>query len=156
MRDIEKLESYIEHPLASTIFVVAHKDKKVDGRSRMAKLLKQNAVLVSTKKMYDSQLPEWTNELVQSKGILLPKKALMLLVDHIGNDISRINNEINKLQLNLGGRKSITEEDIEEYVGVSKEYNVFELQEALQRKDIAKAMRIVQYFESNPRPPRSN
>ncbi|MBX3253547.1 MAG: DNA polymerase III subunit delta [Chitinophagaceae bacterium] len=151
MRDLEKLEGYIEHPLASTIFVVAHKEKKVDGRSRMAKLLKDKAVLVSTKKMYDSQLPEWANELVASKGYTISPKALMLLVDHIGNDLGRINNEIDKLLMNAGNRKTITEEDIELYVGVSKEYNVFELQNALLRKDTGKAMRIIQYFESNPK-----
>ncbi|OJY96965.1 MAG: DNA polymerase III subunit delta [Sphingobacteriales bacterium 40-81] len=151
MRDVEKLEAYISSPLASTILVVAHKEKKVDGRSKLAKYLKQNAVHVVTKKMYDSQLPEWTNELVQSKGYTISKKALALLVDHIGNDISRINNEIDKLLINLVSRKNITEEDIEEYVGISKEYNVFELQEALQRKDIVKAMHIIQYFESNPK-----
>ncbi|MCC6287726.1 MAG: DNA polymerase III subunit delta [Chitinophagaceae bacterium] len=151
MRDVEKLEAYISAPLVSTILVVAHKEKKVDGRSRLAKYLKQNAVHVITKKMYDSQLPEWTNELVQSKGYTISKKALALLVDHIGNDISRINNEIDKLLINLINRKNITEEDIEEYVGISKEYNVFELQEALQRKDVVKAMHIIQYFESNPK-----
>lgn len=151
MRDIDKLEGYIASPLNSTIFVVAHKEKKVDGRSKLAKYLKQNAVHVVTKKMYDSQLPEWTNELVQSKGYTISKKALALLVDHIGNDISRINNEIDKLLLNLANQKNITEEDIEEYVGISKEYNVFELQEALQRKDLVKAMHIIQYFESNPK-----
>lgn len=151
MRDIDKLEAYIEHPLASTILVVAHKEKKVDGRSKLAKLLKQNAEVLSTKKMYDNQLPDWTNDLVQSKGYSINRKAVALLVDHIGNDISRINNEVDKLLVNLGTRKSITEEDIEQYVGVSKEYNVFELQEALQRKDLGKAIRIVQYFESNPK-----
>lgn len=151
MRDIEKLEAYVANPLPSTILVVAHKEKKVDGRSKLAKYLKQNAVVVTTKKMYDSQLPEWTNEQVQSKGYTISRKALMLLVDHIGNDISRINNEIDKLLLNIETRKNISEEDIEKYVGVSKEYNVFELQEAMQRKDMAKAMRIIQYFESNPK-----
>lgn len=151
MRDVEKLEAYISSPLASTILVVAHKEKKIDGRSKLAKYLKQGAVHVVTKKMYDSQLPEWTNDLVQSKGYTISKKALVLLVDHIGNDISRINNEIDKLLINLANRKNITEEDIEEYVGISKEYNVFELQEALQRKDMTKAMSIIQYFESNPK-----
>lgn len=151
MRDVEKLEAYIASPLASTILVVAHKEKKIDGRSKLSKHLKQNAVYVATKKMYDSQLPEWTNDLVQSKGYSISKKALVLLVDHIGNDISRINNEIDKLLINLTNRKNIAEEDIEEYVGISKEYNVFELQEALQRKDMAKAMSIIQYFESNPK-----
>ncbi len=151
MRDVEKLEAYISSPLASTILVVAHKEKKIDGRSKLSKLLKENTVHVVTKKMYDSQLTEWTNDLVLAKGYTISKKALVLLVDHIGNDISRINNEIDKLLINLISRKNITEEDIEEYVGISKEYNVFELQEALQRKDIAKAMNIIQYFEANPK-----
>lgn len=151
MRDIDKLEGYIEHSLQSTILVVAHKEKRLDGRSRLSKLLKQHAEVLTTKKLYESQLPEWVNDQVQRKGFSISQKAVMLLVEHIGNDISRINNEINKLLLNLGTRKSISEEDIEQYVGLSKEYNVFELQEALQRKDAAKAMRIIQYFGSNPK-----
>ena len=151
MRDIDKLEGYIEKPLSSTILVVAHKEKKLDGRSKLSKQLKQHAVVLSTKKLYENQLPEWANSQVQKKGFTISRKAVMLLVEHIGNDMSRINNEIDKLLLNLGSRKSITEEDIEQYVGVSKEYNVFELQEALQRKDLAKAIRIIQYFGSNPK-----
>lgn len=151
MRDIEKLEPYIENPLSSTIFVVSYKDKKVDGRSKLAKLLKQKAVLVTTKKIYDSQLPEWTQELLQSKQLTVSPKGLALLVDHIGNDLSRIENEIEKISINLGKRKTITEEDIEEFVGVSKDFNVFELQSALARKDLAKSIRIIQYFESNPK-----
>lgn len=151
MRDIEKLEPYIETPLSSTVFVVSYKDKKVDGRSKLAKLLKQKAVLVTTKKIYDSQLPEWTQALLQSKQLAISPKGLALLVDHIGNDLSRIENEIEKISINLGKRKTITEEDIEEFVGVSKDFNVFELQSALARKDLAKSIRIIQYFESNPK-----
>ena len=151
MRDVEKLEAYIERPLSSTILVVAYKEKKVDGRSKLAKLLKQQSVLLSTKKMYDNQLPEWTSNLVAAKGYNINPKATILLTEHIGNDISRINNEVDKLLLNLGGKKSITEEDIEEHVGVSREYNVYELQNALQRRDFAKAYQIIQYFESNPK-----
>ncbi len=151
MRDVEKLEAYIENPLASTVFVVAYKDKKIDGRSKMAKLLKQKAVLVSTKKIYDNQLPEWTQELISSKGFSISPKGLALLVDHIGNDLVRIENEVEKISINLGKRKTITEEDIEEFVGVSKDFNVFELQSALAKKDLAKSIRIVQYFESNPK-----
>jgi DNA polymerase-3 subunit delta len=151
MRELDKLEPYIENPLSSTLFVVAYKDKKVDGRSRLAKLLKEKAELFSTKKMYDNQLPEWTSELIKSKGYSISQRALMLLVDHIGNDLSRIDNEIEKLLVNLDDRKSISEDDIEKYVGVSKEYNVFELQDALTRKDVSKALRIIQYFESNPK-----
>ena len=151
MRDIDKLESYIEKPLASTIFVVSYKEKKVDGRSRLAKLLKEKGVMLTTKKMYDSQLPEWTSELVTSKGHTISQKALHLLVDHIGNDLNRIDNEINKVLINLGVRTNITEDDIEKYVGISKEYNPFELQDALAKKDIVKAIRIIQYFEANPK-----
>lgn len=151
MRDIDKLESYIEHPLSSTIFVVSYKEKKVDGRSKLAKTLKEKGEMLTTKKMYDNQLPDWTNELISSKGRSISQKALMLLVDHIGNDLSRINNEIDKVLVNLGERMNITEDDIEKYVGISKEYNPFELQGAMAQKDLAKAMKIIQYFEANPK-----
>jgi DNA polymerase-3 subunit delta len=151
MRDIDKLEAYIDKPLSSTVFVVAYKEKKVDGRSRLAKLIKEKAELFTTKKMYDNQLPEWTAELIRSKGHGITPKALLLLVDHIGNDLNRINNEVEKLLVNLTGRNQITEDDIERYVGISKEYNVFELQDAFARKDRVKAIRIIQYFESNPK-----
>lgn len=151
MRDIDKLEVYIDNPLASTLFIVSYKGKKVDGRSKLAKLLKEKGEMLTTKKMYDNQLPEWARELTQSKGYDISQKAVMLLVDHIGNDLSRIDNEIEKILVNLGGRKTITEDDIEEFVGVSKEYNVFELQDALVKKDLPKAIRIIQYFEANPK-----
>jgi DNA polymerase-3 subunit delta len=151
MRDIEKLEPYIENPLSSTIFVVSYKDKKVDGRTKFAKLLKEKGGLVTTKKIYDNQLPEWTQELLESKGLGISPKGLALLVDHVGNDLTRIENEIEKISVNLGKRKTITEEDIEEFIGVSKEFNVFELQGALSKKDLAKAIRIIQYFEANPK-----
>jgi DNA polymerase-3 subunit delta len=151
MREIEKLEAYIEKPLSSTIFIVGYKEKKIDGRTKLAKLLKEKAVVFSTKKLYESQLPTWTEELVISKGFSISQKALMLLVDHIGNDLTRIENEIEKILINIGQRKTITEEDIEEFVGVSKDFNVFELQSALAEKDLPKAIRIIQYFEANPK-----
>jgi DNA polymerase III subunit delta len=151
MRDIEKLESYVENPLGSTVFIVSYKEKKIDGRTRFAKLLKEKGVFITTKKIYDNQLPEWTQELLQSKGLSISPKGLALFVDHIGNDLTRIENEIVKISVNLGKRKTITEEDIEEFVGVSKDFNVFELQSALGRKDLAKAIRIIQYFEANPK-----
>ena len=151
MRDIAKLEPYIQQPLGSTVFVVSYKDKKVDGRSKLAKLLKDKGELLSTKKMYDNQLPEWVTGLLQSKGLTINQKALSLLIDHIGNDLTRIKSEIEKIQINLGTRKAIHEDDIENFVGISKEYNAFELQTALGRKDLSKALRIIQYFESNPK-----
>jgi DNA polymerase-3 subunit delta len=151
MRDIEKLEPYIENPLTSTILVVSYKEKKVDGRTKFAKLLKDRGVLLSTKKIYDSQLPQWTEEIVRTHGYEISSKALMLLVDHIGNDLNRIENEIEKILVNLGKRKTINEDDIEEFIGISKEFNVFEFQNALANKDLAGCIRIVQYFEANPK-----
>lgn len=151
MRDIEKLEAYVENPLQSTVFVVSYKEKKVDGRTKFAKTLKEKGGLLTTKKLYDNQLPEWTQELLESKGLNISPKGLALLVDHIGNDLTRIENEIEKISVNLGKRKTITEEDIEEFIGVSKEFNVFELQAAFAKKDMVKAVRIIQYFENNPK-----
>src|SRR5215213_946793 len=151
MKEIERLESYIDKPLSSTIFFVAYKEKKVDKRTKLAKLLKEKAVLFTTKKLYDNDLPEWTTELVRSKGFTITNKALFLLIDHIGNDLNRLNNEIDKLVLNLSGRKNISEDDIETFVGVSKEFNIFELQHAIANKDLYKAVRIIQYFDANPK-----
>src|SRR5450631_2776855 len=151
MRDISKLEPYIMQPLSSTIFVVSYKDKKVDGRSKLAKILKEKGELLSTKKMYDNQLPEWVTELLHSRGLIINQKAMSLLIDHIGNDLTRIKSEIEKIQINLGTRKGIHEDDVENFVGISKEYNAFELQAALVRKDLSKALRIIQYFASNPK-----
>lgn len=151
MRDAEKLESYVENPLASTVFVVSYKEKKLDARKKFAKLIKEKGVLLTTKKMYENQLPEWTQELLQSKGLTISQKGLSLLVDHIGNDLTRIENEIDKISVNLGKRTNITEDDIEKYIGVSKDFNVFELQTALASKDLAASIRIIQYFEANPK-----
>ena len=151
MRDLEKLEPYISKPLDSTILFIAYKNKKVDGRTKLAKLLKEKAVYFTTKKLYDSELPEWTQALIRSKGFTITNKALFLLIDHIGNDLNRLNNEVDKLVLNLSDRKNITEDEVENYVGISKEFNVFELQQAIAQKDLYKAIRIINYFEANPK-----
>ena len=151
MKDLLKMESYIDKPLESTILVVAHKQGKIDGRSKTAKLIKDRGVLLSTKKMYDNQLPGWVEAYVHSLGRAISQKAGILLVDHIGNDLARMANEIEKLLVNLPESKKIDENDIEKYVGISKEYNVFELQNAIGQKDITKVMRIIHYFSANPK-----
>lgn len=151
MKDIDKLEGYIENPLPSTTLVIAYKGKTMDGRKSFAKAIKKKGEIFLSKKIYDNQLPAWTNGYLQSKGLEITSKALMLLVDHVGNDLSRISNEVEKLTVNLGTAKYITEDDIEKYIGVSKEFNIFELQHALSKKDLAKAIRIIQYFEANPK-----
>jgi DNA polymerase-3 subunit delta len=149
MGQLDKLLSYIEHPLSSTIFIVAHKEKNVDGRGALAKALKKHAVVVSTKKMYDNKLPEWVMGWVSAKGYQISPKAVQIIVDHIGNDLNRIQNELEKLTVNLGDRKKITEDDIEKYIGISKEYNAFEFQDAVAQRNFSKAIKMIQYFESN-------
>jgi len=151
MKDVEKLEGYVENPLLSTVLVVSYKGKTLDGRQKFSKLIKKKGEVFLSKKIYDNQLPAWANSYLQTNGFQIKPKALHLLVDHIGNDLSRIVNEIEKLSLNLGKEKNITEDDIEKYIGISKEYNIFELQNALSKKDAAKSIRIIQYLEANPK-----
>jgi DNA polymerase-3 subunit delta len=151
MKDIDKLESYVENPLSSTIFVVAHKTKTLDKRGKLYKVLKKSAEIFTSEKVKDYKLQEWIGEYVRSQGYKINAKAISLLDEHLGNDLNRIVNEIEKLALNLKGKKEITEDDIERYIGISKEYNVFELQAAIAKKDLAKAIKIIQYFEGNPK-----
>ena len=151
MKEIERLEAYVESPLNSTIFVVGYKGKTLDKRTKLHKLLKQSAEIFNSEKVKDYKLAEWIAEYVRSKGYKINAKATSLLDEHIGNDLNRITNEIEKLALNLKDKKEITEDDIEKFIGISKEYNVFELQAAIAKKDLAKAIKIIQYFEGNPK-----
>ncbi len=151
MKEIDKLESYIESPLASTIFVIGYKGKGLDKRTRLYKTVTKNAELFNAAKIKEEKINEWIAEFVKSKGYSIKPKAVSLLEEHIGNDLNRIVNEIEKLSVNLKGKKEIDEDDIEKYIGISKEYNVFELQAAIAKKDLAKAIQIISYFESNPK-----
>lgn len=151
MRDVEKLEQYIENPLPSTILLIGFKEKSIDGRKKFGRLLKQKAEFLSFKKLYDNQLPEWTMTMVKSKGYDITQQAVRLIIDHLGNDLSRIENEVEKVWLNLGASHIIDEDAIEKYIGISKEFNVFELQDAVGKKDFSKAIRIIQFFASNPK-----
>ncbi len=149
--DLEKLDPYFENPLSSTVLVVSYKEKKLDARKKIVKTIKAKGELLTTKKMYDNQLPEWVNGMVLQHGLSINPKSVAMIVDNIGNDLSRIKNEVEKLAVNLGNRKNISEDDIENYIGVSKEYNVFELQDAIGKKNLPKALKIIQYFEKNPK-----
>lgn len=151
LKDIEKIESYVEKPLNSSVLIIAYKNKKIDGRTKFSKTLKEKGEFHTYKKMYDDKLPEWTSNMIQQKGLTINNKALILLTQHIGNDLNRLENEVEKLQINLSSRKTITEDDIENYVGISKEYNIFELQNALATKNLSKAIQIISYFGSNPK-----
>jgi DNA polymerase III subunit delta len=151
MKDIEKLESYFLQPLPSTILIVANKDGKVDKRKSFGKMVAKLGGYQEFKKIYDNKLPEWANAMIVNKGYTITNKALMLVVEFIGNDLNRLENEIEKLIINLATRKIITEDDVEKYIGISKEYNVFELQAAFKDKNFAKAIQIIQYFGNNPK-----
>lgn len=151
MKDIDKLDPYIEHPLKSTVFVVSYKEKTLDKRTKLYKTIKKDGEVFTSEKVKEYKMVEWVTDYMQQQGLNMGQKAIILLVDFVGNDLSRITNEIEKITVNLGQRKTITEDDIEKYVGVSKEYNAFELQSAMSKKDLAKAIKIIQYFESNPK-----
>ncbi|TDH26867.1 DNA polymerase III subunit delta [Segetibacter sp. 3557_3] len=151
MRDVDKLEGYVSNPLPSTVFVVSYKDKKIDGRTAFSRTLKKKGVMLTTKKLYENQLPDWVQGMVKAKGYDITQQALRLLVDNIGNDLTRLENEVEKVWLNLSDTHLIDGDAIEKYVGISKEFNVFELQDAVSKRDLPKAIRIIQYFESNPK-----
>ncbi len=151
MKELDKLESYVESPLASTIFVIGYKGKTYDKRTKLYKLLSKNAVMFNAAKIREEKIHDWISDLLKTKGFSMQPKAISLLEEHIGNDLNRIANEIDKLSLNLKGKKNIDEDDIEKYIGISKEYNVFELLAAISKKDMAKALKITNYFESNPK-----
>jgi len=150
-KDIEKLDSYIENPLSSTILVVGYKAKGLDKRTRLYKTVAAKAEVFNSARIRDDKVHQWITELVKTKGFTIKPKSVSLLEEHIGNDLSRINNEIEKLIINLGSKNSIEEDDIEKYIGISKEYNIFELLAAITKKDLAKAILIINYFESNPK-----
>jgi len=151
MKDLEKMEPYVANPLDSTIFIVAYKGKLLDKRTKLNKLLQTKAEVFVSEKIKDYKIQEWIADMVKSKGFSISPKSTALLEEHIGNDLSRIANEVDKLSINLGNKKNIGEDDIEKYIGISKEYNAFELQDALAKKDMLKALKIIQYFDSNPK-----
>ncbi len=151
MKDLEKLEPYFEKPLSSTILVVCHKWGKYDGRTRLSRLAREHGSVLTTKKLDERQLQAWVLEYFTSKDYRIGPKALSLLIEHTGNEMSRIANEGAKLLLNLKPGIEISDQHIQDYIGISKEYNVFELQKALGAKDLLGSMKILHYFEGNPK-----
>jgi DNA polymerase-3 subunit delta len=151
LRDIEKLEPYFEQPLSSTILIIAHKEKKLDNRKKVARLIKEKGAYVFFKKLSEKDIASWIEQRLAERAYKIAPRALLLMVDHLGSDLSRIAQEIEKLQLNCKPGSVIDEDDIERFVGVNKEFNVFELQTALAQKDFLKAFRIIQYFKQNPK-----
>lgn len=150
-RTIEKLESYLENIQPTTLLVFAYKYKTLDKRKKITKLIEKHGVVFESKKMYDNQVGIWISRVLQGKGYTIEAKANAMLVEFLGNDLSRISNELNKLQIILSKGSQITAKDIEVNIGFSKDFNVFELQNALGSKNQLKAYKIVQYFADNPK-----
>lgn len=146
----EELEDYFENPVATSVFVVAHKYKALDARKKISKLAAKHVVFKS-EKIREDKLPDWIIDLLKKKGFTFNSKVPMMLAMSIGNDLIRIENEINKLSINLQSNTEITESIVEQNIGISKEYNVFELTKAIGAKDLLKALQIVDYFEKNPK-----
>ncbi len=141
--------NYILNPQPTTILVFAFKYKSIDKRGAIAKALQKHAVFLETTKLYENQIPEWITNYVNEKKFTISPKASFLLSEFLGNDLSKITNEINKLIINITEGKEITYELVQDNIGISKDYNVFELQDAIAKKDILKANRIINYFSSN-------
>lgn len=148
----KQLQKYLEKPAPTTILLLAHKHKSFDKRKSLYKTIEQKAVVLETKKIYDNELPKWIEAFVAEKQYSITPTATALLVEFVGNDLSRIANEIEKVLINLETHQShITEELIRKFVGESREYTVFDLQKALQEKDVFKANKIIYYFAQNPK-----
>ncbi len=146
-RTIDKLASYIENPLGSTVLVFNYKYKSLDKRKKVTKLLAKHSVLFESKRLYENQVPDWIENYLKSKKIQIEQKAKFLLVEFLGTDLARIVNELDKLSILVSD--IITVDDIERNIGISKEYNNFELQKALGAKNILKSNQIILYFSQN-------
>jgi len=150
-RTIEQLSDYAENPQPTTVLVICYKYKKLDKRKKLYKSVGKYGVLFESKKLYENQVSEWLRKVLHGKGYSISHKAAILLVEYLGTDLSRINNELEKLTLVLPKESQITPADIEEHIGISKDYNNFELKKAIGEKDFLKATRIINYFGHNPK-----
>lgn len=148
---IEQLESYLENPANSTIFVICYKYKTFDARKKTLKNALKNGVVFKSEKVKEYQLAEWIQQFIKTTGYELTSKACMLLIESLGNDLGRIVKELEKLAVLIEKGTIINENHIEENIGISKDYNVFELTNAVANKDNLKALKIVDYFDHNPK-----
>ncbi|QHI34910.1 hypothetical protein IMCC3317_02550 [Kordia antarctica] len=150
-RTIEKLAPYIENPQPSTVLVICYKYKKIDKRKKLYKVTAKNGVMYESKKLYENQVADWIRRVLAGKKYSITPKAAQMLVEFLGTNLSKINNELEKLQLILPKGSEITPILIEENIGISKDYNNFELRKAIGDRDVVKAFRIITYFAENPK-----
>ena len=151
MKTLKKLETYFSKPMETTILVICHKHKRFNTNSKFGKLVKEKAVLFDSKKLWDNQVPDWIRDYLRTKNLRINPRSADLMADYLGTDLSKITNELEKLVINLLQGTEINNAHIEQYVGISRDYNIFELQKALGKKDVQTTGRIVNYFISNPR-----
>jgi len=150
-RTIENLVKYAENPQPTTVLVFCYKYKTLDKRKKLAKAISKTGVVFESKKLYENQVPDWIKRVLASRGYTITPKAAQMLVEFLGNDLGKVNNELEKLQLIIKQGEQITPQLIEENIGISKDFNNFELQNAIGEKDIRKAFSIIQYFSQNPK-----
>lgn len=150
-RTIDKLESYAENPMASTVLVFCYKYKTLDKRKKMTKTLAKVGVVYESKKLYENQVGDWIKRILSGKGYSIEPKANAMLVEFLGTDLSKINNELEKLQIILPKGSTITPKHIEENIGFSKDFNVFELRKAIGDRNQLKAYTIADNFAQNPK-----
>ncbi len=148
-RTIEKLEAYSENPQPTTTLVVCYKYKKIDKRKKLYKSVAKTGVIFESKRLYENQVADWIQKTLKSNGYAISPKASQMLVEFLGTDLSKIDNELQKLQLIAPKGTHITPELIEENIGISKDFNNFELRKAIGMRDTLKAHRIINYFSQN-------
>jgi DNA polymerase-3 subunit delta len=150
LKDFENLIYYAEHPLPSTLLVLAYKYKSPDKRKKVFRALEKSGISFESKKLYDNQVPGWISGYASNRKYRIEPKAAALLSEFLGSDLSRIANEMEKLFIAIGAKeRTITSVHVEEHIGISKDYNQFELQNALGKRDVVKANRIINYFAEN-------
>jgi len=150
-RTIEKLDAYAENPQPTTVLVMCYKYKKIDKRKKLYKTIAKSGVVFESKRLYENQVSDWIQKTLKSRDYGISPKAAQMLVEFLGIDLSKIDNELQKLQLISPVGTTITPELIEENIGISKDFNNFELRKAIGERDSLKAHRIVNYFGQNPR-----
>ncbi len=150
-RSIENLVPYVENPQVTTVLVMCYKYKTLDKRKKLAKIVGKTGVLFHSKKLYENQVGEWIRKVLLGKKYQIEPKATQMLVEFLGNDLSRINNELEKLMIVAAEDKLITPQLIEANIGISKDFNNFELRKAVGERQIVKANQIINYFAQNPK-----
>lgn len=150
-RTIENLVSYAENPQPTTVLVLNYKYKKLDKRKKLHKVIAKSGLIFESKKLYDNQVSDWIRRVLSGKKYQIEPKAALMLVEFLGTDLSKISNELEKLMLILPKETIINDKHIEENIGISKDFNNFELRKAVGEKNLVKANRIINYFGENPK-----